>query len=32
LEAQSTPWLVLAQQSWIQIVTDGEKVWITQQP
>jgi competence protein ComEC len=32
LDAQGAPWLVLAQQSWIQLVTDGEKIWITQQP
>lgn len=31
-EALGPPWLVLAQQSWIRIVTDGQQVWITQGP
>ena len=32
LASQGAPWLVLAQQSWIQIVTDGQQVWINRQP
>jgi competence protein ComEC len=32
LTSPGAPWLVLAQQSWIQIVTDGQQVWITRQP
>ena len=29
---QGTPWLALAQQSWIRLVSDGEQVWLSRQP
>lgn len=32
LNGQGAPWLALAQQTWLRIVTDGRQAWVTRQP